>query len=80
MGIIELSQEYLLNKYSKEFREKIIAEGVAEGVEKGVEKGIEIQKYNFTASLIQSTDFDDAKIAELVGVGVEYVAKVREGL
>lgn len=34
----------------------------------------------FTINLITNTDFDDAKIATLVGVDAAWVAKIRKGL
>ena len=56
-------------------------EGIEKGIEKGVEKGIEKNQreanQKFATSLIHSTDFDNAKIATLVGVSEEYVARLR---
>ena len=57
-------------------------------LKKGEEKGIEIgaieekQKNNksFTISLLISTDFNDEKIAALVGVEKTYVAELRTAL
>jgi hypothetical protein len=58
--------------------------GIKKGEKRGIEKGIEKQRENsnisFTTSLIVSTDFDDVKIATLVGVSTEYVANLRNEL
>ena len=40
-------------------------------------QGVDEKNLTFTTSLIQNTDFDDAKIAMLVGVTVEYVKNLR---
>ncbi len=59
-------------------------EAVESGIEKGIEKGIEIQSHkknvDFTTSLIISTDFDNEKIATLVGVEITFVAQIRADL
>ncbi len=47
------------------------------GIEKGIEKGVSIKERDFATSLILSTDFDDTKIAMLVGVTEEYVTNLR---
>ena len=52
------------------------------GEKKGIKKGIEKERYerNFTfvSRLLKETDFDDAKIAELAGVTLEFVQSVRQ--
>ena len=68
--------------------EQGLEKGLEQGLEKGLEQGIEIgaseneQKKNleFATALIISTDFDDAKIALLVGVTEEYVIDLRNEL
>jgi hypothetical protein len=59
-------------------------QGIEEGEEKGIEKGMSLKEtqkqHDFTVSLIQNTDFDDTKIALLVGCAIEYVAGVRHSL
>ena len=54
------------------------------GIEKGIEKGASLKEEeknkNFASSLIISTDFDDEKIAMLVGVTIEYVKDLRTTL
>jgi predicted transposase/invertase (TIGR01784 family) len=46
----------------------------------GIEKNQKEANRKFATSLIQSTDFDNAKIAMLVGVSEEYVANLRAEL
>jgi hypothetical protein len=52
--------------------------------QQGIEQGISLQaaedKRIFASSLIENTDFSDAKIALLVGVSEEYVASLRKNL
>ena len=45
-----------------------------------IEKGVSIKERDFTTSLILSTDFDDTKIASLVGVTTDYVFNLRNEL
>lgn len=51
------------------------------GEKKGIEKGIELERnersYAFVKTLLTQTNFDDAKIAELTSVTLEFVKKVR---
>jgi len=57
-------------------------------VEKGKKIGVEIgmtkkeyeKNFSFTKSLIMETPFDDAKIAQLVGVTIDFVANIRKEL
>ena len=68
----------------KEARNEGIEIGTEKGIEIGREEGLTIkeqQKNNdFATSLIISTDFNDAKIATLVGVSAQYVLDLREAL
>ena len=65
-----------------------IEKGKKIGVEIGIEKGIEIgmtkkeyeKNFSFTKSLIMETLFDDIKIAQLVGVTVDFVSDIRKEL
>ena len=50
------------------------------GEEKGIEKGASKEKQHFTISLLISTDFNDEKIATLVGVEKAYVTQLRSEL
>jgi predicted transposase/invertase (TIGR01784 family) len=52
-------------------------QGEERGIEKGIQKGIEKSNRLFVESLLQNTDFDDAKIALLVGVTADYVMAMR---
>ena len=53
-----------------------------QGIEKGIEKGEAQKEYEknhaFAKSLLLNTDFEVAKIAELVGVTTEFVANVKK--
>jgi flagellar biosynthesis/type III secretory pathway protein FliH len=60
--------------------EKGIDLGIEKGMDLGIEKGATLKEKDFTTSLILSTDFDDAKIAALVGVTEEYVTDLRKAL
>lgn len=51
--------------------------GEKKGIEKGIEKGINQAKRAFVETLITETDFDDNKIASLVGVSLELVHNIR---
>ncbi len=57
-----------------------IEKAALEGMEKGREEAFSEKDYQFTKSLLLSTEFDDAKIALLAGVSIEYVDDVRKGL
>ena len=63
--------------YLKQEAKKI---GFQIGIEQGREEGVSIKEKEFVTSLIISTDFDDAKIAMLVGVTVKYVTDLRSEL
>lgn len=63
--------------------DRIIQRGIALGIEQGIEQGrqaVNAKDKSFTSSLIISTDFSDSKIADLVGVTVEYVTQLRKEL
>jgi len=64
MGI----EEFLLDRVEKKGRK--------EGMGKGAEK----EKFAFIKSLLQNTDFDNEKIATLVGVTVEFVADIKTSM
>ncbi len=59
-------------------------QGIEKGIDLGIDLGIEKERANkelqFATSLIISTDFDDAKIALLVGVTEQYVIDLRSEL
>ena len=44
---------------------------------KGMEEGVSKRNIAFVQSLIQGTEFDDNKIAELVGVSKDVVREIR---
>ena len=70
------SYDYLMQEATKVG----LAQGLAQGLEQGINKGVSIKEKDFATSLIVSTDFDDEKIAMLVGVTVEYVSDLRADL
>jgi hypothetical protein len=60
----------------------LIEDARAKGFEKGYKIGISLSykeaiNRTFSKALIDDTDFDNAKIATLVGVSEEYVANLR---
>ena len=54
--------------------------GIEKGIDLGIEQGEAKKNKEFATSLIISTDFDDAKIALLVGVTEQYVTDLRSEL
>jgi Putative transposase, YhgA-like len=81
MGI----EEFVLDRERRMARKEGLQEGRQVGLEKGLEQGLEqgkeITNYEnkvaFTKSLLTQTDFSDEKIADLVGVDIEFVKKVK---
>ncbi len=76
--------EPLINKimesitlYIKEENDILYIKGKNDGEARGEVRGQALKNHTFTLNLIQFTDFDDAKIALLVGVTEEYVHSVR---
>jgi uncharacterized protein YacL len=53
---------------------------IQEGRQEGRQEEASLQKQQFATSLIISTDFNNKKIAELVGVTVQYVIDLRKTL
>lgn len=74
MGIVE----FVLERERRIGEKKGLAKGEKRGIEKGIEKERYERNYAFVRTLLAETDFDDAKIALLVSVTVEFVQKVRE--
>ena len=70
MGIVEFVLE----------RERRLGEkkGIKKGIEKGIEKERHERNFTFVSRLLKETDFDDAKIAELAGVTLEFVQSVHQ--
>ena len=74
-----------INKFAMSTYDSIIEMGIEKGIDLGIEKGIDLgiekeknnKELQFATSLIISTDFDDEKIAILVGVSAEYVQNLR---
>jgi predicted transposase YdaD len=57
---------------------KGLEKGLEKGREKGLEEGKEIQAYIAVSNLLLYSDFDDAKIAQVVKVPLEFVQKVKD--
>ena len=78
------SYDYLMQEATKAGLELGIEKGIKlgreEGIEIGIDKGVSIKEKDFATSLVISTDFDDEKIAMLVGVTAEYVTDLRVNL
>lgn len=55
-------------------------QGVQQGIEKGIEKGIEQKNRIIVNNLLKDTNLTDKKIAELAGVTVQFVEKIRREL
>jgi hypothetical protein len=55
-----------------------------QGIEQGYDEGVSVKaaedQRNFTISLLKNTDFDDAKIALIVGCSMDFVAEIRASL
>ena len=64
--------------------EKGLEKGIEKGIEKGLEKGIEKATADrnaaFVKSLLQHTAHSTEEIAQLVGVPIEFVSKVKADL
>jgi hypothetical protein len=65
---------------SKSMIETAKLEGELIGEAKGIIKERNEANRTFTINLITNTDFDDSKIATLVGVDADWVAEIRQGL
>ncbi len=71
----EHSKEKVMSTY-----DKIVAMGKQIGQKQGLEQGIEIKTSQFVSSLIQSTDWNDAKIALIANADIALVRKLRSEL
>ncbi|HEU0228746.1 MAG TPA: hypothetical protein VFQ86_13485 [Arachidicoccus soli] len=61
----------------KEGRLKGREEGLEEGMEKGLQKGIQKGKAEVVSNLIVKMGMTDAQAADIAGVSVDFVKKVR---
>jgi predicted transposase/invertase (TIGR01784 family) len=55
-------------------------EGLEEGLEKGLEKGKEVKSYEVVKNLIERMGMTDTQVADIAGVSVTFVKKVRKRL
>ena len=76
MGI----REFVLQKAKDEGIEIGIEKGVGIGMEKGVEIGLSKKSFETVTNLLTVTDFTTDKIANIAGVTVAFVEKVRASL
>lgn len=58
--------------------EFLINRATEEGKKIGLEEGIELQKESFVIALLKETEFNSEKIAQLAGVSVAFVEKVKK--
>jgi predicted transposase/invertase (TIGR01784 family) len=77
--ITEMAMESI-SKFFKEERDFLYIKGKEKGIEAGIEKGESKRNLALTKSLLLETDFDDEKIASLVGVSLEIVKQVRASI
>ncbi len=57
--------------------ERGIEQGKKQGIEQGIEQGISLKNRLVVIELIRNTDFDDEKIALIVGTTLDFVAELR---
>ena len=60
--------------------EKGLEKGIEKGLEKGIEKATADRNAAFVKSLLQHTAHSTEEIAQLVGVPIEFVSKVKADL
>ena len=73
-------REFVLQKAKDEGIEIGIEKGVGIGMEKGVEIGLSKKSFETVTNLLTVTDFTTDKIANIAGVTVAFVEKVRASL
>jgi hypothetical protein len=54
--------------------------GIEQGLEQGMSQKDYENKFNFVKSLLANTDFNDEKLAVLVGVSINFIADVKDVL
>jgi predicted transposase/invertase (TIGR01784 family) len=69
-----------ISKFFSEERDYLYIKGKVAGLEAGIEAGESKRNLALTESLLLETDFDDEKIAKLVGVSLEIVCQVRASI
>jgi predicted transposase YdaD len=78
----EIQSNYFNEKKNMGIEEILIEhykeEGIKEGIKEGREEAMLEKDHTFATNLIVSTDFDDAKIAALVGVDMEFIKALRQ--
>jgi predicted transposase/invertase (TIGR01784 family) len=78
---IDIILENIPNNINMTGYDRIIQRGInlgrQEGLQEGRQEEASVKDETFAKSLIVSTDFEDTKISDLVGVTVEYVKQLR---
>jgi predicted transposase YdaD len=69
-----------ITKFFKEEKDPFFRRGEAKGLEEGIEKGLEKGKMNEVENLIVKLGFSNEQAAEVAGVSVDFVEKVRATL
>jgi predicted transposase YdaD len=84
MGLEEFVLDRAKRVGLKEGREIGLSEGRSVGLSQGLSQGMAIKeledKTNFTKNLLLQTDFSDEKIANLVGVDINFVQEIKSSL
>lgn len=75
MGI----EEFVLERAKRIGKAEGKLEGKLEGKQEGKLEGKLEGSFNFVTSLLQNSDFDDAKIAFIASVSLDFVKKVKDG-
>ncbi|TAN01560.1 MAG: hypothetical protein EPN39_01805 [Chitinophagaceae bacterium] len=60
--------------------EMVLERAKKEGLERGLEKGREAKSYEVVRNLIERMTLTDAQAADIAGVSVDFVKKVRRKL
>lgn len=66
------------NKATMGIEELILSRAEKKGIEKGIEKGIKKGKSEIIEQLITKLGLSDAQVAEVAGVAIAFVAKIRK--
>ena len=70
-------KEFILDRERKIARKEALAEGIEQGIEQGMSIKEKEEKAIFTKNLILQSDFNDEKIALLVGTDDDFVREMR---
>jgi predicted transposase YdaD len=73
-------KEFVLDRERRMARKEGKEEGREEGIELGMSLKEREEKTNFTKNLLQQTNFSEEKIADLVGVEINFVKEIKTSL